>query len=166
MIALLYRPVSTMHFAGASLRAQPNARNRAFVAVLIAATSYSTTGIVTSALAGATHSPQLRTVWRLVAWFVSLSIFVGHGVYEHSEGRSVGRNATHAAVAVGLAALVLAFAGPVRTHWGLPDSSRASLLSVVAWPLLTAAPAFLVTFAATSILRRMMSRPWPAIRRS
>ena len=94
--------------------------------------------------------------WRLAAWFVSAVVFAAHILFEHSRVQSSPRTlALHVSAAVALGAFVLAAAANV--HELLYASSyRTSLaFALVAWPALTALPAFVAAFAATAILTRL-----------
>lgn len=130
----------------------PRAAARRFA--ILAGLAYVVVGVVTAELAGAAGSARGRTAWRLAAWLLSLAVFIGHIMYDRGGERSAGRTALHVAAAVALGAFGLALAGPVRSHWGAADFSRAVVLSVVVWPILTGIPAFVVALAAASLLRR------------
>lgn len=137
---------------------QLTARNRWIRPVLLVAVIYATVGIVTASLARSAPSPEARTLWRLVAWLLSVLAFAGHLVYEQVRLRAAVRiAAAHAAAAVALAAFMLAAVGPVRSHWGAADFWRAAALSLPLWPILTGVVAFLVAFLAGSILRRFIA---------
>lgn len=126
--------------------------------MLAAAVVYAVVGIVTATFAGTATSPQLRTVWRLAAWILSLAAFSGHIAFEQMHLRSAVRpTAAHVAAAVALGAFVLAAAGPVRGHWGAADFWRASLLSLPLWPVITGVPAYLVALVAAAVLKRLGS---------
>jgi hypothetical protein len=137
----------------------PGRRNQWIRPMLLVAIVYAVVGIVTAALAGAAPSPQMRTVWRLAAWLLSLVAFASHIAYERFRLRSgVRATATHVAAAVALGAFLLAAAGPVRSHWGAADFWRVSVLSLPLWPILTGAPAFLAALVAGAVLRRLGRR--------
>lgn len=134
-------------------------RNQWIRPVLLVAVIYAVVGIVTADLAGSTSSHQTVTMWRLAAWLLSLIAFMGHIAYERvRRPREVRNTAARVAAAVALGAFALAAVGPVRSHWGTPDFWRVSVLSLPLWPVLTGVPAFLVAFAAGSILRRLRMR--------
>lgn len=104
---------------------------------------YAGLGFVTGELAKSADSPQWRNLWRLSAWPLSLLVFVCHFAWERLKlSNPILRAARHVAIAAGLGGLFLALVGPVRTHWGAPDFGRATVLSMVLWPLLTGIPAF------------------------
>lgn len=125
--------------------------------MLLAAIVYAVVGVGTAELARSPSSPQMRTVWRLAAWLLSLVVFIGHIALEQVRLRSTVRTtAAHAATAAALGAFLLAAAGPVRSHWGMTDFWRVAVLSLPLWPILTGVPAFLVALVAGSILRRLV----------
>jgi hypothetical protein len=60
----------------------------------------------------------------------------------------------------------VAVLGPVRAHWGEPSRLKLVLLSIVAWPVITAVPAFVVALIGGIVLdrltgTRLSSRPRP-----
>jgi hypothetical protein len=97
--------------------------------------------------------------WRLAAWIVSGVVFAAHiSVEQLALGTSARATALHAALGAAMGAFVLAAAAGVRA-W-LHGTGRLALhaIALVAWPLITAIPAFLVALAAAVALSRV--RPW------
>src|SRR5512138_1763094 len=94
--------------------------------------------------------------WRLAAWLASAILFAGHLAFEHFRQRAQGRTAAaHAALAVAAGALALALFGLVRSLL-LNGSVRPTwLLALVAWPAITAIPAFIAALAAGAVLARI-----------
>jgi hypothetical protein len=126
--------------------------------VIIVALCYALVGVATAALAKPA-SPEMRSVWRATAWLLSLAAFAGHVAYEQLRLRTgVRTTAIHAAVAVALGAFLLAAAGPVRSHWGMADFWRSSVLSLALWPLLTGIPAFLAALVGAFVVARLVVR--------
>lgn len=85
---------------------------------------------------GRVFTAQVEPVrlWRMLSWGLSGGVFGLHIAYEHVRVRATPRAvALHAAAAVALGAF---------------------LLALVAWPLLTAVPAFLVAWAVAWVLAR------------
>lgn len=123
-------------------------------AVLIASVAYGAVGLATAMLSGAASSPGVAQVWRLTAWLLSFVIFAGHIAIARGGNKSRARAAMDVALAVALGALVVAFLGPVRSHWGDPQRIKVALLSVVLWPVLTGLPAFAVALFAGVVLDR------------
>jgi hypothetical protein len=127
--------------------------------VILACLAYVIIGVVTAALAGSAASPAGTTSWRLAGWGLSLAVFIVHLVASRRRGSgSLGGAAARVALAVAVGALVLAVAGPVRSHWGEPEIARVAALSIVLWPLLTGLPAFVAALAGGYLIDRF-ARP-------
>ena len=98
--------------------------------------------------------------WRMAAWILSLVAYATHIWYEQFRLRSSVRStALHAAVAVAIGAFALALSGMIRSLSTTSAIRPAWLLSLVAWPAITAVPAFLVALAAGALLSSI--RPGP-----
>jgi hypothetical protein len=120
-----------------------------FRMTLLFAIVYALVGITFAALAGS-------SVPRLAAWFVSAATFAIHLGYEHFRLRSSpARAALHAAVAVALGAFALAVWVNVHSYRAA-SGHRSPLmpLALVAFPVVTGVPAFVVGLIAVSILAR------------
>jgi hypothetical protein len=84
--------------------------------------------------------------WRLAAWMVSGVAFAAHIGYEHSRLRHSPRStALHAALAVAIGAFALALAANIHDLGSASGYRPRMLIALVAWPLLTAVPAFIVS---------------------
>jgi len=93
--------------------------------------------------------------WRLAAWMVSAAAYAAHIAYEHFRLRNSARLAAlHVAVAVAIGAFLLAVAGMINSLSTASAIRPAWLLALVAWPAVTAVPAFLVAIVAGAILPR------------
>jgi lysylphosphatidylglycerol synthetase-like protein (DUF2156 family) len=93
--------------------------------------------------------------WRLAAWAVSGGAYAAHIWYEHSRLRSAPRvMALHAALAVAIGAAALAVAGMLHALATTSTIRPAWLIALVAWPAITAVPAFLGALAAGALSRR------------
>lgn len=101
-------------------------------------------GTGTSVLAAAVSSAAAGKGSRLAAWLLSLVVFGVHFTIERRRDRRRVRVAASVALAVAIGAFGVAALGPIRTHWADPARLRLALLSLVAWPLLTGLPAFVV----------------------
>lgn len=121
--------------------------------VLIVALLYSTIGIAFAREAG--------VAWRLAAWVISAALFAGHIGYEHARLRSPPRTtALHTSLAVALGAFGLAAAA--TAHAVATASFRgAFVIALVAWPILTAVPAYLVALALAAGLSLARRRDEP-----
>lgn len=101
--------------------------------------------------------PDNLRAWRLAAWIATGAAFAVHIGYEHFIARRRPTTiASHTAVAVALAAFGLALAG--MAHSEATDAVRDKwLIALVAWPAITAAPAFLAALATGTMLARFVS---------
>jgi hypothetical protein len=110
---------------------------------------YPVVGIVFAAAA----SRGMVVFWRLAAWLVCAAAFVVHIRYEHSRVQSPPfKAALHVSLAVALGAFLLAVW--INVHdWSVAGHLRPlALLSLVAFPVLTGVPAFVVALVVASIL--------------
>jgi len=125
--------------------------------LILVGVAYFVVGIAFGSFAGWSASNQMRVTWRVLAFLVSAIVFAIHVGYEYFLGDSPRSTALHAAGAVAVGAFALAVAANV--HGQLADSNHQRLLvfALVAWPVLTAVPAFvvaLVTAAGLGLWRR------------
>ena len=126
---------------------------------LLVALTYAVVGVATADFTKAAHSAQWRTLWRLAAWVLSLITVAGHLIHERIRvGNTTKVAALHVATAVAIGAFVLAIAGPIVSHWSMPDFRRTAFLSLVLWPVVTGIPAFLAALVAGSVLGRLAGR--------
>jgi hypothetical protein len=97
--------------------------------------------------------------WRIAAWLVCGVAYAAHIWYEQFKLRTSPRlTAVHVTFAVAIGAFGLALAGMIHSLSAAPAIRPAWLLALVAWPAVTAIPAFLVALAAGSVLRRLSRR--------
>jgi hypothetical protein len=122
-------------------------------AVVLLGVGYMVVGVTFAAVPNWISSNQLRT-WRLAAWVVSGIAFAAHIVYEQVRLRSsTTTTASHASLAAALGAFGLAAAANVHSLGSGANHQRPLLLvALVAWPVLTAVPAFLVALGAAALL--------------
>jgi hypothetical protein len=123
-------------------------------AVILATLVYLVAGVGLGALAGRAGSGEMRVNWRLLAWLISAVAFAAQIVYEQFRLRSspVG-TALHAALAAGLGAFGLAVAANIHAHTSGSSHPRSfAFLTLVAWPAITAVPAFVVALGAAALL--------------
>src|SRR5437763_13689526 len=119
-------------------------------AVILVGVVYSVVGVVF-----ALPSSHVRG-WRLAAWVVSAVVAAAHISYEHFRlNNSARATALHASMAVALGAFLLAVAATVHASM-LPSHAPYGryLLALVAWPIVTALPAFLVALVVAAVLAR------------
>jgi len=99
-------------------------------------------------------STHLR-FWRLAAWVVCGVVYAAHIAYERYRlnSRPV-RTAAHAAIAVAIGAFLLAVGASVHAaFWSSYAPYWRYLIAFVAWPVITAVPAFLVALVLAWLVR-------------
>ena len=119
---------------------------------------YAVIGVGSAALDDAVWAGGWRP-WRVAAWAASLAVAAMHIGYEHYRMASApGRTALHAAAAVALGALGIALGA--NLHWlrSHTPEQPAPLAALPLFPLVTAIPAFLGTFAVATLLTRLSRR--------
>jgi hypothetical protein len=122
--------------------------------LVVASAGYVLAGTGTAVLAGSASSPAAVKAWRLCAWLLSLVVFGFHFAGERRCRTRPVSGAMYLASAVALGAVGVAALGPLRAHWSEPARLRLALLSIVAWPLLTGVPAFVVALSGRLLLDR------------
>jgi vacuolar-type H+-ATPase subunit I/STV1 len=119
--------------------------------VILLGVVYLVIGIAFGAFARWSASNQMRVTWRLLAFLTSGVVFAVHVGYEHVRLRNSPRTtASHAAMAVAGGAFALAVAANVHGQWVHSSHQRALAFALVAWPALTAVPAFVVALVAAA----------------
>ena len=122
-----------------------SSRQRWLSTVILVGVLYLAVGIASAALAGAAESNQMRFFWRLSAFVISAVVFAAHIAYEHFRLHGAARpTAWHASVAVAFGAFALALVANIRDLGSASGYRPRMLIALVAWPLLTAVPAFIV----------------------
>jgi hypothetical protein len=112
---------------------------------------YLVAGLAFGAFAGWSASNQMVVTWRLLAFLTSAVAFAVHIGYEHFRlGNSPRITASHASMAVAVGAFGLAVAANVHGVWVASSHQRALAFALVAWPALTAIPAFVVALVAAA----------------
>lgn len=130
-------------------------RRRSLRVLLLAAAGYLAIGIVFAEFSGLATSNAMHLMWRRLAWLVSGAVFAAHIVYEQFRvGNARRAAAIHVSLSAALGACGLAVAANLH-EWTTASHFRPSIaFALVAWPLLTAVPSFLVAFAAVAVLSR------------
>ena len=124
-------------------------------AVLFVGVVYLVAGLTFAALANRAASHQIRVTWRLAAWVISAAAFAAHIAYEHIRLRSSpGTTALHASLAAAIGAFALAVAANVHAQ-AASVHQHSHTLALLAWPVVTAVPAFVVALAAATGLALM-----------
>jgi hypothetical protein len=112
---------------------------------ILAGVLYAAVGIIFADLAGAAGSNQMLIFWRLSAWVISAVVFAAHIAHEHFRLRNATRpTAWHVSAGVAFGGFALALAANIHDLWSASGYRPRMLIALVAWPLLTAVPAFIV----------------------
>lgn len=120
-------------------------RQRWLSTAILIGVIYLAVGRASAALAGAAASNQMQSFWRLFAFVVSAVLFAAHIANEHFQLRNTARpTAWHASLAVALGAFGLALWANIHDLGSASGYRPRMLIALVAWPLLTAVPAFIV----------------------
>jgi hypothetical protein len=126
-------------------------RQRWLRMVIIIGVVYAVVGVAFGAFAGWYASNQMVVAWRLLAFLTSAVAFAIHIGYEHFRlGNSPLITALHVSMAVAVGAFGLAFSANVHGQWVGSSHQRALVFALVAWPALTAVPAFVVALVAAA----------------
>ena len=129
-------------------------------AALLAAVLYAVVGVVFSLLAGAAASHRGVLLWRWAAFAISGGVFVAHILIEHlRRGPPAARTAWRIAVGVAGGGFGLALWANLHELGSAAGFRPRMVIALVAWPVLTAVPAFLVALAAAAGIARVRPRP-------
>jgi hypothetical protein len=122
---------------------------------LLAAVLYVVISLVSVAFDKA--SGERIHAWRLAAWLASAVVAAAQIWYEHFRLASAPlRTALRAAASVALGALGLAVSA--HLHSLRTPGPHASVIAFLAWPVITAVPAFLAALGITTLLARLSPR--------
>jgi hypothetical protein len=131
----------------------PNRRQNNWIRITVLGVVYFVIGYG-STLFDQPFSGQVH-FWRLAAWVASALVYFAHFAYEYGHLRnSPATTAIHVGLAVAIGGFFLAAAA--MTHAALVTEHapfRRFLVALVAWPLITGVPAFLVTVVIAAALR-------------
>lgn len=125
--------------------------------IVAAAIAYTVLGVGLAQIANAATSLRLRELWRLAAWVASGAVFAAQIGHEHFRlGNRAASTALHCAMAAALGAFGLAVFATARSFLVSPEAAHWRFgIALVAWPVVTAVPAFVVALAAAAALRRV-----------
>lgn len=97
--------------------------------------------------------------WRLAAWIVSAVVYAAHIGYEQFRIRSSPHStALHVASGAAMGAFGLAAAAIVHSLLTGTGNLRLLSIALLAWPLITGVPAYVVAFVLTAVLARLQRR--------
>lgn len=137
-----------------------SSRNRWLWPMILVAVGYLVVGLVFASLAARAGSHHLQVTWRLAAWVASAAAFAAHICYEHFRLRNAPRaTALHSSMSVALGALALAVAANVHAQVAATGNHRLLAVALVAWPVLSGLPAFIVALTAAAGLRFIRRGP-------
>jgi hypothetical protein len=130
----------------------PNLRNNTSLRIAVGGLAYFVIGYG-STLFDQPFSGRVH-FWRLAAWVASAGVYAAHLTYEHFHLRnSPTTTAIHVGLAVAIGGFLLAVAA--TTHAAMVSEHAPFtrfLVALIAWPLITGGPAFLVTLVITGVL--------------
>jgi hypothetical protein len=129
------------------------ARSVWFAAALGVGILYLVISVVFGSLAGNAATTAGLTRWRMATWLISGVVFLAQIVFERVRLRNrPSASALHAAIAAAIGGFLLAVAATVnKMSSGSVDARYA--VALVAWPLITGVPAFVVALAVAPIIR-------------
>jgi hypothetical protein len=139
--------------------ATDSTRKSWIAAAIVAGVFYFLIGFGFAAFARWSSFGVTALTWNRLAFLFSAIVFVVHIVYENAwVGGAPRKTAWHSCLAVALGAFGLALAANIH-DLGSPAGYRPRMLvALVAWPLITAVPAFFVALIAASGLSLMRKR--------
>jgi hypothetical protein len=129
-------------------------RKRWLPAAVLLGVVYCVIGVAFGAFARWAASSSTRATWNRLAFVAAGIAFTAHIAYEHFRlGNSSRIIASHTSIAVALGAFGLALVANVNDLASVSGYRPKMLIAVVAWPVLTAVPAFIVALIVTAGLR-------------
>jgi len=128
-------------------------RRRWLPTALLLGALYLAVGVASAALAGAATSSRMVLFWRWSAFIISAVVFAAHIAHEHVRLRNPARpTAWHASVAIAFGGFGLALVANIHDLGSASGYRPRMLVALVAWPLLTAVPAFVVALGLAAAL--------------
>ena len=122
------------------------------MALLIGAL-YFLLGIGFATLASWAATNSLRVTWNRLGFLISAVAFALHIAYEHFRLRSSPlTTAMHVSIGVALGAFALAVNANIHGYRVGSSNKGLLALALVAWPAITAIPAFVVALATAAVL--------------
>ena len=126
-------------------------RQRWFRMVVLLSALYFVFGVAFAAFAGWSASNSMRETWNRLGFLISAIAFALHIGYEHFRFRNSPLiTASHVSIAVALGAFALAIKANVHGYRVGSGNQRLLAFALVAWPALTAVPAFVVALVAAA----------------
>ena len=126
-------------------------RQRWLRMVVLLGAVYFVLGIAFAKFASWSGSSSMHETWNRAGFVASAIAFALHIGYEHLRLRNSSLvTAAHVAIAVGLGAFALAVNANVHGLWVGSSNQRLLAIALVAWPAITAIPAFVVALVAAA----------------
>jgi hypothetical protein len=121
--------------------------------VLLLGVVYFVIAVGFGAFAASAASNSMRVNWNRLAFLASGVAFAVHIGYEHFRLRNSPRiTASHTSIAVAIGAFALALSANIHDLRSASGYRPRMLIALVAWPLLTAVPAFIVALVVAALL--------------
>lgn len=126
-------------------------RQRWFRMVVLLGVVYLIIGLAFGAFASWSASNSMRVTWNRLAFLTSAVAFAVHIGHEHFRlGNSPRITALHVSIAVTFGAFGLALMANIHDLGSSSGYRPRMLIALVAWPVLTAVPAFFVALVAAA----------------
>jgi len=120
-------------------------------AVILFGAVYFIVNMTCAALAGRASSNSMRVTWNRLGFLISAVTFALHIGYEHFRLTTSPRlTAWHVSLAVALGGFLLAVSANVHGLRVGSSHQRLLALALVAWPVVTGVPAFVVALVAAA----------------
>ncbi len=117
--------------------------------IVVLGALYFVFGVAFGALAGSAGSNSMREIWNRSGFLASAIAFALHIGYEHFRLRSSPLiTASHVSIAVALGAFALALSANVHGYRVGSSNQRLLAFALLAWPAISAVPAFVVAILA------------------
>jgi hypothetical protein len=126
-------------------------RHWRFLIIVFVGAVYFVLGIAFATFAGWSASNSMRVTWNRLGFLISAVAFMLHIGYEHFRLRnSVLITASRVSMAVALGAFALAVRANVHGYRIGSGNTRLLALALIAWPVITGVPAFVVALVAAT----------------
>jgi hypothetical protein len=133
--------------------AESPGRQRWLIKAMVVGVVYLAVGLASAALAAGAASIPMRSFWRMSAFAISAAVFAADIAWEHFRLRNPAKSvAWHTSAAVAFGGFLLALMAYVHDLGSASGYRPKMLIALVAWPLLTAVPAFLVALVVAASL--------------
>ena len=128
-----------------------SSRKRWFRTAILLGALYFVFGVAFAAFASRSGSNSMRETWNRLGFVASAIAFALHIGYEHFRLRNSPLiTASHVSIAVALGAFALAVSANIHGYRVGSSNRRLLAIALLAWPAITAIPAFLVALVAAA----------------